>query len=177
MPEKAYKLINSGSLILACTSNSRNESNIAPIAWCTPVEYDPVTKLLFVCDISHYTFKNVEETRQVIIAIPHVSQLKIVKDTGSCSGRNINKFEKFSIDSQKGKRSDILVPSSCIAYLECEVYNIVIDEEVGIIFCRVMEAYVRKGAFNNRLLAEKEEGKAIHHLGGNSFITTSDILL
>jgi len=59
---KAYSLQNPGGLILLCTRGSTPKSSalrydFAPLAWCTPYEYDPVSKLLLVCDTSHKTFR------------------------------------------------------------------------------------------------------------------------
>jgi flavin reductase (DIM6/NTAB) family NADH-FMN oxidoreductase RutF len=172
--EKAYQLLNSGVLILVSTVSKDGNYNIAPITWQTPVDYDPVTRLLFVTDIAHKTFSNIEETKQFVISVPHFNQLEIVKQLGSCSGNEIDKIEKFNLEVMDAEMINCKLPVDCIGYIECKVYNIIKDKEVALVFGETVFAKVDPEAFNNRLLTETEAGKPIHHLGGKQFYTAID---
>jgi flavin reductase (DIM6/NTAB) family NADH-FMN oxidoreductase RutF len=174
--EKAYKLLNTGALVLVCTVSANGQYNIAPIAWHCPVDYDPVTRLLFVTDQSHKTFSNIEETRQFVISVPHFGQVELVKILGSCSGHDTNKIDTLLIETIYAEVINCKVPLDCIGYIECQVYNIVKDKEVALVFGEAVRAKVDKEAFNNRLLSETEAGKPIHHLGGKLFYTASDVI-
>jgi flavin reductase (DIM6/NTAB) family NADH-FMN oxidoreductase RutF len=175
--DKAYKLLNTGAMLLISTVSIEGRFDIAPIAWQCPVDYDRVTKLLFVCDKNHKTFKNISETGQFAISMPHMDQLKLLKDLGSCSGHETDKIQQFNIQVIDTEKINCCVPVNCIAYLECKTSKIIDDGGVAIIFGNVIHAKVDKEAFNKRLLSETESGKTIHHLGGKIFITTSDYLL
>jgi flavin reductase (DIM6/NTAB) family NADH-FMN oxidoreductase RutF len=175
--DKAYKLLNTGAMLLISTVSVEGKFDIAPIAWQCPVDYDRVTKLLFVCDKNHKTFKNILETEQFAVSIPHIDQLKLLKDLGSCSGNDIEKIQQFNVQVMETEKISCCVPVNCIAYLECKTSKIIDEGNVAIIFGNVIHAKVDKEAFNRRLLSETESGKTIHHLGGKIFITTSDYLL
>jgi flavin reductase (DIM6/NTAB) family NADH-FMN oxidoreductase RutF len=175
--DKAYKLLNTGALLLISSVSIEGKFDISPIAWQCPVDYDRVTKLLFVCDKNHKTFKNISETEQFAVSIPHIDQLKLLKDLGSCSGHDIDKIQQFKIQVIETEKINCCVPVNCIAYLECKTSKIIDESNVAIIFGNVIHAKVDKEAFNRRLLSETESGKTIHHLGGKIFITTSDHLL
>jgi flavin reductase (DIM6/NTAB) family NADH-FMN oxidoreductase RutF len=175
--EKAYQLLNTGALILVSTMSTDQQYDIAPIAWQCPVDFDPVTKILFVTDKNHCTFRNIVETRQFIISIPHIIQVKLIKDVGSCSGSDTNKFEKFKIAAFKGNKINCLIPEEVIGFIECKCYNIVEDVTVAIVFGEVISASVDKEAYSNCLLSEKPEGKTLHHLSGNKFIAPGDFII
>jgi flavin reductase (DIM6/NTAB) family NADH-FMN oxidoreductase RutF len=175
--EKAYQLLNSGALILVSSIGTDKKHDIAPIAWQCPVDYEPVTKIMFACDTGHKTFKNIEDTNQCCISVPHISQLQLIKDTGSCSGYETDKIKKYSIETIPCDIIKCIAPGECIAYLECRVNKIINNDGTGLIFAEILNAKVDKQAYNGRLLSETEAGKTIHHLGGKIFITTSDFLL
>jgi flavin reductase (DIM6/NTAB) family NADH-FMN oxidoreductase RutF len=175
--EKGYQILNSGALLLISSVSQDKKHDIAPIAWQCPVDFDPVTKIMIACDKEHKTFKNIQETKQFCISVPHIFQLKLVKDLGSCSGNDINKFEKFKLSTINCDIIECIAPDDCIAYLECKVYNINTNDSTGLIFGEVLSVKVDKLAYNGRLLSETEAGKTIHHLGGKVFITTGDQLI
>jgi flavin reductase (DIM6/NTAB) family NADH-FMN oxidoreductase RutF len=174
---KAYHLLNPGSLILVSSVSGEGVYNIAPIAWQCPVEYDPVTRLLFVCDLEHKTYKNITETKTFIISVPHANQLKLIKDFGGCSGNEIDKFKQLNIHSFKGSKVNSLIPEGVIGFLECKLYNVVIDGAVGLLFGEVVNAMVQEGLYEGRLLTENEECKPIHHLAGKKFYIPGDRVL
>ncbi len=169
--EKAYQLLNFSPLLLISTISADNKYDIAPIAWHCPVDYEPVTKMMIACDKNHKTSKNIQETKQFCISVPHINQLKMVNDLGSCSGHDTDKIKKYGLTVINSEIIDCVTPGDCIAYIECKVYNIIEDDGVNLIFGKVLSAKVDKVAYNGRLLCENEAGKIIHHLGGKIFIS------
>lgn len=175
--DKAYQLLNFGAVILVCTSNGNDHYDIAPVAWHCPIDYDPSTRLLIVIDKSHKTFENINYTKQFAIALPHSSQLSLMKELGSCSGHNTDKIKQFNIETYPLEKSNCLAPINCIAYIECNVYNIIYDGEVAMVLGEAINVQVHEEAYTNRILTETEAGKTIQHLGGKTFSTLSNELL
>jgi flavin reductase (DIM6/NTAB) family NADH-FMN oxidoreductase RutF len=172
--DKAYKLLNSGALILVSSFDKKGQQDIAPIAWNCPVNYDPGTKLLFISDLAHKTYENIKETKKFVISVPHISQLKIVKELGCSSGHDTDKISKFNLKTIKAETNNCAMPEDCIAYIECDAYKLIEEEGVAIVFGDVKHVSVDKAAFSGRLLSESEAGKTIHHLGGKVFISTGN---
>lgn len=173
---EAYKLLNTGALILVSTSDMEEHLNLAPIAWHCPVDYDPGTKLLFVSDSKHKTLANIRETGKFVICLPHASQLKLVRDLGSCSGHKVNKLEKFNLDYALSEKFQMAVPCGILAYLECSVLKILDEGYVAIVMAEVMNAKATKGCYRDRLIVEKEFGKTLHHLGKDLFFQPGELL-
>jgi flavin reductase (DIM6/NTAB) family NADH-FMN oxidoreductase RutF len=175
--EKAYRLLNTGAIILVGSANSEGVTNLTPIAWNTLVDYEPVTRLLFVCDKEHRTYDNITNTQRFVVVLPHLSQATLVKQLGTSTGKDVSKIEKFNIPIFASEKYKFPVPEECIAYLECKVYKILDEGGVGIIFGEVEHAMVDSEAFTDRLLSETEAGKTLHHLGGKQFVHPGDTIV
>lgn len=175
-PNEAYKLLNTGALILVSTSDMEEHLNLTPIAWHCPVDNEPATKLLFVSDIKHKAFHNIQETGKFVICIPHASQLKLVQDLGSCSGFKDDKLKKFNVEYSLSEKSQLPVPNGCIAYIECRKLRVIDEDAVAIVIGEVFNAKAIKGSYRDRLVAEKEPGKTIHHLGNEKFVKPGDLI-
>lgn len=172
--QKAYKLLNTGAIILIASKGNDGISNLTPIAWNTLVDYEPVTRLLFVCDKDHKTYSNIMETNRFVVVLPHVSQNELVKKLGSVSGKELNKIENLNVEIFLSDLYGFKIPLGSIAYLECKVYRVLDESGVGIFFGEVENAKVDKEAYSDRLLSEIEAGKTLHHLGGKQFIQPGD---
>ncbi len=174
--ELIYRLININPLLLISTISKDKKYNIAPIAWGCPQEINP-PRLLICIDTGHKTFENIVKTKKFVACIPGISQLKLVKNTGSMSGKEVDKFKKFNIKSFTAPETGCKIPDGIIGYLENKVFKIIKIDTTAIVIGNVITAAVNKDAFDGkRLLAEKKKGKVIYHLGKNKFITTGNII-
>jgi flavin reductase (DIM6/NTAB) family NADH-FMN oxidoreductase RutF len=172
--DKIYRLINTCPLLLIATVSKQKKYNVAPIAWVCPAELDP-PRILICIDKSHLTFKNIKETGVFAAAIPDINQIDIVKKTGGVSGKDVDKFEEFKIDSFFSKKLKIKIINKVIGYLECKVKKIITVDSATIVIGDIIYAAARKKAFDGEhLLAHTKYAKAMHHLGKNKFITYGD---
>ncbi len=175
--EKIYRIINTNPLLLVSTVSKDKKYDIAPIAWACPQEMEP-PRLLLCMDTGHQTIKNIKETKKLIACIPHISQLDIVKKTGSISGKEKDKFTQFNIKSFSGKMTKCRVPEGVIGYLECKLKKIIKIDSTAIVIADIIYASADKDAFDGeRLLAEKLKGKAIYHLGGKKFVSYANTII
>lgn len=143
---QAYSLQNPGGLILLCTRGSIPGSSairydVAPLAWCTPYEYEPVSKILLVCDTSHKTYFDIQETREFVIALPTYDMLRLIERTGSVSGFEVDKFQSLEIPRFNASSMDIVIPEGVAAWLECTLERIVTEGTSGIVFGAVKKAF------------------------------------
>ncbi|MFO7891325.1 MAG: flavin reductase family protein [bacterium] len=166
--DSSHRLINHGPTVVVSTRDENGKYNLAPIAWNSPVGKNPPT-LLVVVGKSHKTNDNIKKTGEFIVCVPHRDQTEMVLETGKISGYEVDKFEKFTIESFRGESVNALIPVDCVGFSECTVKKIVELEKVNIFIATVVQARAKKGIFTDRLLVEKEEAKTIHHLGGHLF--------
>ncbi|MCX7726009.1 MAG: flavin reductase family protein [Chitinispirillaceae bacterium] len=168
---KIYRLINTNPLLLISTISKDNKHNIAPIAWCCPQEMEP-PRLLLCISINHQTFKNIKETGVFTASLPNTSHLQIVKNTGSISGKSVDKFEEFNIKYFLSKKNSFKVPENVTGYLECNQKKIIKIDETAVIIADIQEAYAHKEGFiNNKINPTIPTGKVLYHLGESCFGT------
>lgn len=153
---QAYSLQNPGGLILLCTRGtvphgSTIRYDTAPLAWCTPYEYEPVSKILLVCDTSHKTYRDVQETREFVIALPTSDMLRLVERSGAVSGFQVDKFESLEIPYFMAKEMDIRIPEGVAGWLECSLERIVTEGTSGIVFGSVRRAFALPESWKLRI--------------------------
>jgi len=173
---QAYRLLNSGYLVLIASYSKKKTYNIAPIAWHCVVGKSP-TRILIAVGREHKTYKNIMESKKFVICVPNFSQLDIVKKTGSVSGQTIDKFSHFNINYTKGNRIKTKLPKGCIGYIECVLLKTYHQPETELIVGECKYAITHKDAFNKRLLCENEKGRGLYHLGGGYFSVPSHKIL
>lgn len=169
----AYRLINTGPVVLISTRSKDGRYDIAPVAWSCPVRKEP-TRILVGVGQRHQTYMNIMKTKQFGVCIPHATQADMVRRTGSVSGADIDKFAEFSIASFQAQKIDCRIPQGCIGYCECTLYESMNLDSLGLLIGECLYAGVNPESFDERLLSEKQAGKTLHHLGGKAFMIPAD---
>ena len=85
-------------VVLVVSCDSSGKPNVMPAGWCTVASANP--PMLAVC-ISHknYTHELIEDTGEFVIVFPNEEMEDIIRYTGSCSGRNVDKFAEYGIET------------------------------------------------------------------------------
>jgi flavin reductase (DIM6/NTAB) family NADH-FMN oxidoreductase RutF len=150
-PREAYGLMNCGGLIWVCTKSRQGRYDLAPLAWACPLDYEPVSRILFVSDPGHASYANLVASGEFAVALPAPSQAGLVEKTGSASGKEVDKYDKFSIGSFKAGTVDVLVPEGVGAFLECRLLRTVEEGSVSVVFGEVKRAAAHPEAWKERL--------------------------
>ena len=156
--ESAYELFNGGGVIWVCTRGEDGRYNLAPIGWNCPLDYDPVSRILFVIDPGHRTFANIKSQGSFAAALPSYFQKDLVERTGSISGAEADKFERFSIPSRRGATVDVRIPEEVAAWVECRLLEIHRIGSVALVAAEVLHAEARKNAWELKLYHRGEQG-------------------
>ncbi len=110
------KIVNSVAVV---TSKRDEEINGCSVAWVSQVNFTPPF-VMFSVGKESYTRELIEESKVFAINILSERQVKIAKQFGLQSGRNIDKFSKIDYET-KGSGAPIL--KDCLAYMDCKVYK------------------------------------------------------
>ena len=154
--EKAFTLIESGPVVLVTTNDGR-KNNVMTISWTMVVDFTP----LFAMTTGpwNYSFAALRKTKECVIAIPTVDMLDKVIGIGTCSGAEIDKFEKFMLTPVKGKKVKAPLIKECLANIECKVVDIV--KRHSIVVLKGVAAYVD---------SSRKEKRTLHAVGDGTFI-------
>jgi flavin reductase (DIM6/NTAB) family NADH-FMN oxidoreductase RutF len=147
----AYELLNTGGIVLLCTKSTEERYDLAPIAWACPLDLEPVSKLLLVCDTGHRTFADLTESGEFAVALPSGTQRDLVEKAGSVSGSDVDKYAEFGIEAFAASQVDARVPAGVAAWLECRLLRIVIEGSSAVVMGEVLRAMARPDAWKERL--------------------------
>lgn len=156
---EAYQLLNTGGVVLVCTSGPQGRYNLAPIAWCCPLDLEPNSRVLMVMDPEHQTVKNLEASGAFALALPTFRQRELVDKTGAVSGRDRDKYADFHIGALPAREIDTLIPTGVAGHLECRVLETRRIGSVLVIAGEVVYARAVPEAWRHRL----------HYVGGKRY--------
>jgi flavin reductase (DIM6/NTAB) family NADH-FMN oxidoreductase RutF len=162
---KVYQLLEPGPVVLLTTAR-KDRANIMTMSWHMMVEFEPP---LIACVVSNrnYSFAALRATKECVIAIPAVELALKVVEVGNCSGRNVEKFERFGLTPVPAERVAAPLVAECFANLECKVADTRFVERHGIFILEVLKAWTDPAQKNP---------KTIHHHGYGRFAVDGEMI-
>jgi flavin reductase (DIM6/NTAB) family NADH-FMN oxidoreductase RutF len=154
--EKAFMLIEPGPVILVST-NDKGRNNIMTISWHMVMDFTP--RIALTTGPWNYSFQALMHTKECVLAIPTIDLAEKVVGIGSCSGAEIDKFQKFGLTALPA--ADVKAPliSECLACLECRVTDYL--EPHGIFVLQGVRAWIDQ---------ERKERRTFHANGDGTFV-------
>lgn len=140
-----------------CTRGPDGRYDLAPVAWCCPLDYAPASRLIVVMDTGHRTFTDLSDSGEFVVALPTKAQFYLARKTGSVSGNDVDKYEKFGIDAFPAREVDALVPQGVAGWLECRLMRIVVEGTSGVVMGEVLRASARPDAWKERVHYVRED--------------------
>ena len=138
---EAYKLITPGLPVLVASRG--RFYNLTPIAWNTPLDYEPVTKVLFVSDPTHQCALNIHRTQEFALCIPASADDPVIEQCGSVSCADVDKFIKFGIPWIAAQKIDVHIQNGCSAWIECHLIRVIKEGSVEIFLGESVAAFER----------------------------------
>lgn len=172
----ASRLLNHGPTVLITSYDPENgHRNVMAAAWSMPVEFEP-PRVAIVVDKSAWTRELIEKTGSFGICIPTVSMVNLTYAVGSVSGRDEDKFNRFSIIAHQGPSLGLpVIESGCAAWMECRLLTESgAQEKYDTFFGEVVSAAADQRVFINghwNLNENNADLHTLHHLGGGNFLT------
>lgn len=177
--EHASRLINHGPTVLI-TSSDGTRRNVMAAAWSMPVEFTP-PRVAVVIDKNTFTRELIAASGVFAICLPGSALIDLTYAVGSTSGRAMDKFEHFGVDTRVTPLLKLPVPASgCSAWLECRLIPERHTEDAyDTCFAEVVGAAADARIFEKgHWLFEggNAELQTIHHLGGGNFICAGNVV-
>jgi flavin reductase (DIM6/NTAB) family NADH-FMN oxidoreductase RutF len=117
---KAFTLIEPGPVVLVTTA-SGGKQNIMTLSWTMVMDFSP--RFAFLTGPWNYSYKALKRTGECVIAIPALDLAKKTVQIGSCSGTEVDKFEKFKLRPRKAENISAPLIKECYANIECRVVD------------------------------------------------------
>ncbi|MDR5828065.1 flavin reductase family protein [Caballeronia sp. LP006] len=176
--EHASRLINHGPTVLV-TSVHGERRDVMAAAWSMPVEFTP-PRIAVVIDKSTYTRELAMASGVFGVVIPGAAAIDLTFAVGSTSGREIDKFKTFGIETIKGPVLGLpLIETNCAAWLECRLISEPHTEDTyDTCFAEVVSAAADERIFSNGHWNVDDSNASlhtIHHLGAGKFVRGSSM--
>lgn len=142
----AYKLVTPGVAALIATKGGMEKLyDITPIAWIMPMDYEPVTKVIFSCDPAHQCDVNIKRTKEFAVCIPVDGNDPLIEKCGSVSSADIDKFSRFGITGEKAGKTDLMIPvEMTAAWLECRLVKVISEGSVDLFIGECTAAFKKQ---------------------------------
>lgn len=165
--DKAHRLLTSSPVTLI-TAHDAGKDGIMPASWVMPVSLKPLLVAVSITPKA-YTHELIEKSGQFCINIPAVDLARAVKQAGSISSRDVDKFRAVGVHRSQALKVNAPLVEECIGHLECTVTARHVFGDHTLFIGEVLAAQVEIGTFEGVWLVEKEEAKVLHHLGGSTY--------
>ena len=173
---KASRLLNHGPTVLVASAHA-DQRNVMAAAWNMPLDFAP-PKVAVVIDKSAFSRVLIEASNEFVLAVPCAAQIDMVVGVGNSSGRDTDKFARWQIATEPAEKVAAPLIQGCLAWLECRVYPEPHNQQTYDLFlAEVVAAWAEEGAFKDGRWQDLPEAqRALHHLGGGNFFTSSGLL-
>ncbi|MGA3135455.1 MAG: flavin reductase family protein [Terracidiphilus sp.] len=162
---KVYQLLEPGPVVLLTTA-SKGRANVMAMSWHMMVEFEPPRVACVISNAGH-SFAALRATKECVIAVPGLELAPIVVGIGNCSGRNVDKFERFGLT--KAPAGCVAPPllAECFANLECRVIDTRLVNQFNLFVLEVLKAWIDPAQKNPR---------TIHHHGYGRFTVDGEMI-
>ncbi|NPV88312.1 flavin reductase family protein [Coprothermobacteraceae bacterium] len=130
-------------------------ANIIPLAWHSPLSFRPFLVGVLISP-RRYSHALLAEHPMATINFADASMEELVMHTGSCSGRNVDKFARFNVPKGKTAAGTAYI-ASAPAYLEVERVSQVDTGDHTLFVCRVRNGFLGRPF------------SPLFHVGGDTF--------
>lgn len=163
--EEVRRYLEPGPVVLVSSADG-GERNVMTLGWHTVMEFTPS---LVGCMISagNHSFGLIRRSGECVINLPTVTLIDRVVDIGNCSGREVDKFERFGLTAEPAEAVGAPAIRECHAQFECRVADDALVERYNFFVFEVVAARVARAP---------KHPETLHYLGGGQFMVSGRIV-
>jgi flavin reductase (DIM6/NTAB) family NADH-FMN oxidoreductase RutF len=173
--DKAYRLLNHGPTVLVSAAHD-GRRNVMAAAWAMAVDFEPC-KVAVVLDKQTWTRELLEAEGSFVLNVPCVAQVDLVQTVGNTTGRELDKFAAYGIETLAGEQVAAPRIAGCVAWLECRLlpephnqkgYDLFLGEVVA---AQADTRVFRDGRWD---FSGQDPLRTLHHVAGGQFLVIGD---
>ncbi len=155
------------------TVQVEDRMNCMTAAWHSPISFNPP---LYGVSVSakRFTYDLISLGKNFGINFIPTTEAELAASVGGSSGRNVNKFHRFNIATDKSTKSSVPILSAAYATYECRLVD---DREYGDhhwLVGEIIAVYLEPGVFTNDDLLDLDSIKPLLYLGKERYVTVGD---
>lgn len=134
------RFLEPGPIVLV-SSTWKSKTNIMTMGWHMIMEFEPSLIGCYIWD-ENYSHQLIKNSKECVINIPTVDIATKVVKIGNCSGKDVNKFEKFGLTPIKGSKVNAPLIQDCYANFECKLIDSSLIRKYNLFILKVIKAHV-----------------------------------
>lgn len=154
------------------TAGTSETDNVMAATWTTPLSTSPPLYGVSI-GTGKYTHKLIETHKEFGVCFLDFDEVEKVLKVGRVSGRNVDKFEKFSLERKQADSIAAPLIKKSISALECKVEKTLKVGSSTFFIGNVITAWVKQGILKDNVVDLKKI-KPVLYLGYNTFTTTQE---
>ena len=127
--------------VVLVSSAWKGEKNIMTMGWHMVMGFEPSLIGCYIWDENH-SQRMIKGSRECVINLPEVDIASAVVGIGNCSGREVDKFEKFKLTPEQGSEVKAPLIRECYANFECRVIDASLIARYNLFVIEVVRAHV-----------------------------------
>jgi len=128
-------------IVMVVSRDAKGQPNVMPAGWGMICSGEPLYVAVAI-GYSRYTYECIHQTGEFVFAWAGEGQEQLVDQTGTTSGRDINKFEQFNISWSEPAATNVPLLEGAAANLECKVVHEYESGDHAIFVGQVVAAHV-----------------------------------
>jgi len=129
------------TFVVTADTGSGGKPNIMPLGWIMTCSFEPPMIALAVA-ATRYTHELLCRSPRFVVAFAGEGQADLIRQTGLCTGRKVDKFEKLKIPHEIGPETHCPLLTEAAFNLECEVVDKLRTGDHTLFVARILAAYV-----------------------------------
>lgn len=150
--------------IVLLSSAWKGQRNVMTLGWHMVLAFTPSLLGTMISNGNH-SFALIRRSRQCVINLPTVELLDTVVAIGNCSGAEVDKFERFGLETTAAREVDAPLLAQCHASFECRLHDASQVKRHGLFIWEVVRAHVAK---------VPKLPRTIHYRGDGQFMLSGD---
>lgn len=161
--ERTRWFLEPGPIVLI-SSAFRGERNVMTHGWHMMLGYSRVGT--YIWDANH-SFELLRRSRECVINVPTVRDVDTVVAIGNSSGRELDKFETFGLDTLDAKEVGAPRIAACHAHFECRLADASQIKRHGLFIWDVVRAHARP---------VPKRPRTVHYRGEGEFMVSGEVM-
>jgi flavin reductase (DIM6/NTAB) family NADH-FMN oxidoreductase RutF len=166
-PTDALRLLNGGPVALV-TTRFRDQTDVMPAIWMTPLSRTPPLIGLAV-NPSRHTHDMIRFSEEFALNFPARDMLNHTHYFGAVSGRDVTKLDLAKLETFHASKLEAPLIEGCVGWIECGVEDSYRLGDHTLFIGRVLVVQVDPEAFEESWAVADIDYRPLHYLGGDRY--------
>lgn len=156
--------------LITC-GEAQGRANIIAVSFCMPVSKAPPLLACAIGKRSH-SYELIVNSGEFVVNVPPAELHQQIYYCGFHSGREVDKFKETRLTPLPGRRVNAPIIDECVAFMECQVRQVLETGDKCLFIAEVVEAYADEALVEDRRSIEYAQGEFPRKVYAARFKTT-----